>query len=203
MNKIYKKYKDTYKSYYEKNKESIKARKKIYYEENKDKIIKKNNYKGKTCIDCGKKVSNNSLRCKPCMYKTRIPWNKGKKFICSGQFKKGRRKLREENSNWKGGKKQNRGYIFIHLPTHPHAKKGYVQEHRLIVEKHLGRYLKKGEVVHHINEIKDDNRIENLMLFKTNAEHMKFHTKIRQFGMTTPIRRQIKDRWKIYNLEKI
>ena len=94
------------------------------------------------------------------------------------------------------------GYIKIYSPNHPFAKKGYVLEHRLVVEKKIGRYLKPEECVHHLNEIRDDNRIENLMLFKNNKEHMKFHTKIKQFKMTTPIRRRIENRWKEYEKNK-
>jgi len=33
------------------------------------------------------------------------------------------------------------------------------------------------------------------MLFPNDKEHIKFHNKIRQFGMTNPIKRQIKNRW--------
>lgn len=69
-------------------------------------------------------------------------------------------------------------------------------EHLIVVEKFIGRKLLKSERVHHINLIKDDNRIENLMLFKNDSEHIKFHTKLNQFGLTNPMRRQIKNRWK-------
>jgi len=85
----------------------------------------------------------------------------------------------KKNGNWKGGrKKHGLGYIYILKKDHPHANNcGYVFEHRLVMEKHLGRYLRPEEVIHHINEVVEDNRIENLMLFKNQDEHRKYHGK--------------------------
>lgn len=81
----------------------------------------------------------------------------------------------ENHSRWKGGRIKDRGYIYIKVYGHPYAqKKNYIAESRLVMEKKLGRYLTPNEVVHHINGIHDDNRIENLILF-TRAEHLKKH----------------------------
>ena len=72
----------------------------------------------------------------------------------------------------------NRGYIMVYFPNHPYAKssgknkKAYVYEHRLIIEKKIGRYLKPYEVVHHINGIRDDNRVENLQLLPNNIQNL-------------------------------
>jgi len=62
-------------------------------------------------------------------------------------------------------------------------KKGYIRRtirgksrrmHVVIMEEHIGRKLQTNEVVHHINHIKTDNRIENLQLL-TKKEHDNLH----------------------------
>ena len=75
------------------------------------------------------------------------------------------------------------GYILTRCPNHPFCnKKGYVREHRLVMEKKINRYLSPKERVHHINEIKDDNRIENLQLFANHIEHVKIHNPLADQG---------------------
>ena len=51
---------------------------------------------------------------------------------------------------------------------------GKERKHRAVIERFIGRKLKRAEVVHHINGIKTDNRIENLALM-SQSEHMKIH----------------------------
>lgn len=90
-------------------------------------------------------------------------------------------KVRGKNHwNWRGGYwKMGKGYILILKPDHPGANiRGYVFEHRLIMEQNLGRFLTKNEVVHHINHKKSDNRIENLMLLSS-TEHKSLEAKNR------------------------
>lgn len=81
---------------------------------------------------------------------------------------------------WKIEKIISKGdYNYALVPKHPEAtKNGYVLEHRIIMENHLGRLLIPNEVVHHINENKKDNRIENLEVVEK-SKHAKFHTSLR------------------------
>ena len=76
-------------------------------------------------------------------------------------------------------KKRADGYIAIYYPSYPNCTKdGFVMEHRLVIEKSIGRLLTKNEVVHHINHNRADNRLENLLLM-TVSEHCKLHMKER------------------------
>lgn len=80
--------------------------------------------------------------------------------------------------NFKTGRqKRQGGYIAIYSPKHPFAIDNRIFEHRIVMEKKIGRYLYPEEVVHHINKIVSDNRIENLMLFANDSEHHIWHGK--------------------------
>ena len=74
-----------------------------------------------------------------------------------------------------GRKRTPSGYIALCIKEHPYSDvQGYIFEHRVMMEKEIGRYLKPNEVVHHKNEIKHDNRLENLELM-THGEHTTLH----------------------------
>jgi hypothetical protein len=77
--------------------------------------------------------------------------------------------------NWKGGKTHQNGNILILAPNHPHAHKGgYVFEHRLIVEKEIGRYLLPREMIVHLNRDNKDNRPGNLIAFTSFSALQRF-----------------------------
>lgn len=68
------------------------------------------------------------------------------------------------------------GYTLVYIPEHPKSFNGWYYEHRLVIEKHLDRILEDWETVHHINENKADNRLDNLFLC-TRPQHDKAHRK--------------------------
>lgn len=107
----------------------------------------------------------------------------GDLFGCSGSYMRDMLKVAgvpmhtnaertgDRNPRWKEGEvKRQNGYLSVTIgPDNPFAsmcegKRPYVLQHRLIMAEALGRPLRSDETVHHINGIKDDNRIENLQL---------------------------------------
>jgi len=69
------------------------------------------------------------------------------------------------------------GYIMFRKPDHPFAdSKGYVREHRLVVEKNIGRFLRPEEIVHHTKGVKADNRFEKLEIDSLPEHTRKHHT---------------------------
>jgi hypothetical protein len=84
-------------------------------------------------------------------------------------------------TNWKGGRSvASNGYVLVRVGKDHHLAdvRGYAYEHRLVAEQKLGRPLRKGEIPHHINGVKTDNRPENIEVVESRfAHHVKHRRK--------------------------
>lgn len=104
-------------------------------------------------VTLAEKLRKSGVKMRTVLEAHRLAVRKGRQY-----FKPGK-----EHPLFIGRYKDSRGYVRVYYPDHPYADKtGRVFEHRLVVEKRLGRYLLPTEHVHHINGIKGDNRDENL-----------------------------------------
>ena len=94
---------------------------------------------------------------------------------CIGQSQTG-----ENNPAYNGGRYfDSSGYVVLFMPNHRNCgAKKTVLEHRFVKECKLDKYLKNEKSLHHIDEIKANNHPDNLMLFKNNSEHIKYHAQI-------------------------
>lgn len=115
----------------------------------------------KPCASCGKE-----LRLKPSqagrVYCSRV-------CMATGKTK---RPL-ERSHNGRAARLTAQGYVLLWEPEHPNrSQKGWQPEHRLVIERILGRYLTREEQVDHINGVKDDNRPENLQVLSA-RDHSK------------------------------
>lgn len=88
----------------------------------------------------------------------------------------------ENHPSWKGGTYITRNvYIKVWVADHPYSLQNKVLEHRLVMEKHLGRFLLPSEVVHHKDGNKKNNKIENLELINNQSDHVITHM-IEKYG---------------------
>ncbi len=91
----------------------------------------------------------------------------------------------DKHYNWKGGIYTSGGYVFVRQPDHPNAtKKGYIRRSHLVAEKALGRVfnIKKGEMTHHVNEIRDDDSPENILVC-LRGWHKSLHYRMKKLGV--------------------
>lgn len=109
-----------------------------------------------------------------------VPWNKGLTGYENNSGPASRLLVGPKNGKWKGGEwRMTVGYIQVLMPEHPRANcHKRVPRYTLVAEREIGRFLKDGEVVHHINEVKDDDRPENLYLFPHKRDHARYHMQI-------------------------
>lgn len=122
-----------------------------------------------------------SKRCPACSKWYRVRWPvlmKSRKFCskhCAASYQMGHT-FGVKHPRWRGGRSvASNGYILRRAAGHPDANKNkYILEHRFVMEEYLGRRLAKNEDVHHINGVKNDNRIENLIVLKK-SQHTVLH----------------------------
>ena len=111
----------------------------------------------------------------------RLGWYKGqpKRFIL-GHVMRVRNLNGVNNPAWKGGHPGiSQGYVFLFSPGHPRAHNNRVQEHILVAERAIRRTLPQGAQVHHVNEVRSDNRGSNLVICEDMAYHKLLHKRTR------------------------
>ena len=96
----------------------------------------------------------------------------------------------KNNPNWRGGRTiTSHGYVLVRVGAEHHLAdcRGYAYEHRIVAERILGRRLKPGEIIHHKNGNKQDNRKRNIMIVGGNTGHLVHHRQRRDLRMpSTP-----------------
>lgn len=114
------------------------------------------------------------LKCNYCRKEFKLMgkrYNRGEGYYCSiSCANKG-----ELRGYVDGRKILKHGYIGLKTKDPRANSQGYYSEHRLVMEKWIGRKLKDWEYIHHKNGIKTDNRIENLVVTTNSEHHTKYH----------------------------
>ncbi len=99
------------------------------------------------CQDCGVPVGRRAERCSFCDQEHRIGLREG-----------------PDSGNWKGGRSLDKhGYVHVLIPREERKGRRYRAEHMVVWEKANGKPVPKGWIVHHLNGVRDDNRLENLV----------------------------------------
>lgn len=124
-----------------------------------------------SCKDKGQSKGRIPKTCAACGDSFDVRPSRAEATYCSKRCESDGRVLRplDRTHNGRPARLDTRGYVLVWEPDHPNKGfKGWMYEHRLVVEAVLGRYLETDEHVHHVNGVKDDNRPENLEVMAAN-----------------------------------
>lgn len=148
------------------------------------------------CRECWIKMDKKGSNCpnwkggNPLCADCKIILNTRNRYVkrCWKCFKKWNIQTGRKPHNWKGFQMKS-GYRTVYVSR----KRPHVLEHRYVMEQHIGRQLKTEEIVHHLNGIKHDNRIENLTLTnRKEHEHCTFikqlQKRIRELEKLNPVK---------------
>ena len=96
----------------------------------------------------------------------------------------------KHHHNWRGGRSRTQhGYILLRMPSHPRAMRhGCVYEHILVAERALGHALPTKACVHHVNEVRTDNRRCNLVICEDVGYHKLLHRRTEAYAETGSVR---------------
>ena len=167
-------------------------------------------YLSREPVACGRcervRLPFSSGLCKNCY---QVKWNKPDAFLSGSAEHKERAKeaaqrgkrVGEKSGRWDGGRFIGpNGYVRIINPDPQPAKasssKRYLMEHRVVAEQMIGRPLKKGEVVHHVNLIKTDNRPSNLMVLPSISAHRQIHAHLE--ALVRDCEQRLRDSYQVY-----
>lgn len=84
-------------------------------------------------------------------------------------------RLGDKNPNWKGGISKRGKYVFLRIKPYT-----VISQHRYVIEQLLGRKLKKGEMIHHIDGDGQNNKKDNLLLCQNRSKHRKIHMQMEE-----------------------
>jgi len=149
------------------------------------------------CVDCGKIKKHrgrSKTLCESCYRRKQWKVNHELNNKKSMDYKRKKKGISLDVPNMRDGSMGSlckiNGYKSIVCHGHQNAmgKKGRILEHVMIMSNHLGRPIRKGETVHHLNGIRNDNRIENLELWDSShppgqrvSDKIKFYREFLEF----------------------
>ena len=147
------------------------------------------NYKLRICVLCGKQYkprNSNAKHCQDCMSEShrinaRRQYYEKTKHPCPKCGRPCKGKICQKCTSTYHYYDKCHGYIHLRMPDYPSAQKnGTILEHRYVMEQFLGRQLASGEVVHHLNGVRHDNRIQNLAIVGKHSHPGKTYIKLLQ-----------------------